>query len=76
MNLSSTTERTVSPTLRAASVRMNRQVSATPERIFDAWLNADEVRTFLKARVRSIVLHDLADWMLREPHRVVYEAAP
>jgi hypothetical protein len=36
----------------------------------------DEVRTFLKARVRSIVLHDLADWMLREPHRVVYEAAP
>ena len=49
MSLSSTTERTVSPTLRAASVRMNRQVSATPERIFDAWLNADEVRTFLFA---------------------------
>src|SRR5215472_7025805 len=50
MNLSSTTERTVSPTLRAASVRMNRQVSAAPERIFDAWLNADEVRTFLFVR--------------------------
>ena len=50
MSLSSTTEHTVSPTLRAASVRFNRQVSAAPERIFDAWLNADEVRTFLFAR--------------------------
>jgi len=49
MNLSSTTERTVSPTLRAASVRVNRQISAAPQRIFDAWLNADEVRTFLFA---------------------------
>ena len=49
MNLSSTNERTASPTLRAASVRVNRQVSAAPERIFDAWLNADEVRTFLFA---------------------------
>jgi hypothetical protein len=35
----------------------------------------DEVRAFLKARVRSIALNDLADWMLREPHRVVYKAA-
>jgi uncharacterized protein YndB with AHSA1/START domain len=49
MNLSSTTERTVSPTLRAASVRLNREVSAVPERVFDAWLNAAEVRTFLFA---------------------------
>jgi uncharacterized protein YndB with AHSA1/START domain len=49
MNLSSTIERTLSPTLRAASVRVSRQVSAPPERIFDAWLNAEEARTFLFA---------------------------
>ena len=47
MNLSSTIERTPSPTLRAVSVRVSRQVRAAPKRIFDAWLNADEVRTFL-----------------------------
>jgi uncharacterized protein YndB with AHSA1/START domain len=29
-----------SPTLRAASVRISRQVGAAPERIFDAWLGA------------------------------------
>ena len=29
-----------SPTLRAASVRLSRQVGAAPERIFDAWLEA------------------------------------
>jgi len=50
MNLSSTIERSLSPTLRAASVRISRQVSAAPERIFDAWLDADEVRMFLFAR--------------------------
>jgi uncharacterized protein YndB with AHSA1/START domain len=49
MNLSSTIGRTLSPTLRAASVRVSRQVSAAPRRIFDAWLNAEEARTFLFA---------------------------
>ena len=49
MNLSSPIERTVSPTLRAASVRVSRQLSATPERIFDAWLDGEEARTFLFA---------------------------
>ncbi len=49
MTLSSTIDHTLSPTLRAASVRLSRQVSAAPERIFDAWLNADEARTFLFA---------------------------
>jgi uncharacterized protein YndB with AHSA1/START domain len=49
MNLSSTIEHTVSPTLRAASVRVSRQVSAAPERIFDAWLNADAAQMFLFA---------------------------
>ncbi len=34
----------------------------------------DEVRAFLKARVRSIALHNLEEWMMREPHRV-YEGA-
>lgn len=47
MNLWSSIERTLSPTLRAASVRVSRLVSAAPERIFDAWLDADQARTFL-----------------------------
>jgi uncharacterized protein YndB with AHSA1/START domain len=50
MNLSSTIERTPSPTLRVASVRVSRQLSAPPGRIFDALLNADEAWTFLFAR--------------------------
>jgi uncharacterized protein YndB with AHSA1/START domain len=50
MNLSSTIERPLSPTLRVASVRVSRQLSAPPGRIFDAWLNAAEARTFLFAR--------------------------
>jgi uncharacterized protein YndB with AHSA1/START domain len=49
MNLPSTLERLLSSTLRAASVRVSRQVSAAPERIFNAWLNAEEARTFLFA---------------------------
>ncbi len=49
MKLSSTIDHTLSPTLRAASVRLSHQVSAAPERIFDAWLNAGEARTFLFA---------------------------
>jgi uncharacterized protein YndB with AHSA1/START domain len=49
MNLSSTIELAVSPTLRAASVRVSRQLSAAPERIFDAWLDAGQARTFLFA---------------------------
>ena len=49
MNLSSAIERTLSPTLRAASVRISRQVSAASERVFDAWLKAEDVRTFLFA---------------------------
>lgn len=40
MNLSSAIERTPSPRLRAASVRVSRQVRAAPERIFDALLDA------------------------------------
>ena len=47
MNLSSTIERTPSPTLRAVSVRVSRAVRAAPGRVFDAWLNADEARAFL-----------------------------
>jgi uncharacterized protein YndB with AHSA1/START domain len=49
MNLASTLECAVSPTLRAASVRVSRLLSAAPERIFDAWLNADEARGLLFA---------------------------
>jgi uncharacterized protein YndB with AHSA1/START domain len=47
LNLSSSIERSLSPMLRAVSVRVSRQVRAAPKRIFDAWLNADEARTFL-----------------------------
>ncbi len=49
MNLSSTIERPSSPALRAASVRVSRQLAASPERLFDAWLDAGEVRAFLCA---------------------------
>jgi uncharacterized protein YndB with AHSA1/START domain len=50
MNLASTLERTrSSPTLRAASVRVTRELGAAPERIFDAWVNAKELRVFLFA---------------------------
>jgi uncharacterized protein YndB with AHSA1/START domain len=49
MNLASTIERSVSPTLRAASVRVSRQFSVAPERLFDAWLNAEQTRAFLFA---------------------------
>jgi len=54
MSLASTIERSLSPTLRAASVRVSRLVGAAPERIFDAWLTLEEARTFLFAgRVRG-----------------------
>jgi len=54
MSLASTVERSQSPTLRAASVRVTRLIGAAPERIFDAWLTVDEARRFLFAgRVRS-----------------------
>lgn len=49
MNLSSTIARPSSPTLRAASVRVSRQLAASPERLFDAWLDAGEVRAALLA---------------------------
>jgi uncharacterized protein YndB with AHSA1/START domain len=49
MNLSIAAERSRSPTLRAASVRVSRQLRASPERIFDAWLDATEARAVLAA---------------------------
>jgi uncharacterized protein YndB with AHSA1/START domain len=49
MNLSIAAERSRSPTLRAASVRVSRQLRASPERIFDAWLDAAEARAVLAA---------------------------
>lgn len=60
MNLSSTVERTVSPTLRAASVRVSRQLSAAPERIFDAWLSPAAARTFLfTGRTRDVISSEI-----------------
>jgi hypothetical protein len=32
-----------------------------------------EVLDFLKSRSRAITLHPLEDWVLRQPHKVVYE---
>jgi uncharacterized protein YndB with AHSA1/START domain len=49
MNLSIAAERFRSPTLRAASVRVSRQLRASPERIFDAWLEAGAARAALAA---------------------------
>ena len=49
MNLSIATERLRSPTLRAASVRVSRQLRASPERVFDAWLDAEDLWAFLLA---------------------------
>jgi uncharacterized protein YndB with AHSA1/START domain len=49
MNLSSALGGILGPTLRAASVRVSRQVAAVPERIFDAWLDAGQARAFLFA---------------------------
>jgi len=49
MKLSSASERTPSPTLRAASVRLSREVDAPAGCIFDAWLSAEDARTFLFA---------------------------
>jgi uncharacterized protein YndB with AHSA1/START domain len=49
MNLSSTIERTPSPTLRAVSARVSREIRAAPTRIFDAWLSAAAAQTFLFA---------------------------
>jgi len=60
MSLSSTFERTLSPTLRAASVRLSRQFSAVPERVFDAWLDADKARTFLfGARIGNAIRSEI-----------------
>lgn len=44
-----TIERTLNPTLRAASVRLSREVGAAPERIFDALLDAGTALRFLFA---------------------------
>lgn len=49
MKLARVSERTSSPILRAASVRVSRLLSAAPERIFDAWLNAPQAQAFLFA---------------------------
>ena len=49
MNLSIAAERFRSPALRAASVRVSRQLRASPERVFEAWLDAEELRAFLLA---------------------------
>jgi uncharacterized protein YndB with AHSA1/START domain len=71
MSLASTIERTLSPALRAASVRISRQVSAAPERIFDAWLNAEEARSFLFADRRGNAIRPEIDARVGGRFRIV-----
>jgi uncharacterized protein YndB with AHSA1/START domain len=71
MNLSSAIERTLDPTLRAASVRLSRQVSAAPERIFDAWLDPEEARTFLFAGPSEDAIHCEIDARVGGGFRIV-----
>jgi uncharacterized protein YndB with AHSA1/START domain len=49
MSLSIAAARPSSPMLRAASVRVSRQLRASPERIFDIWLDAGAARAALLA---------------------------
>jgi uncharacterized protein YndB with AHSA1/START domain len=49
MDLFSSSERIVGPTLRVASVRVSRLLGAAPDRVFDAWLHAEEASSFLFA---------------------------
>lgn len=71
MSLSSTVERTQSPALRAVSVRLSRQLRASPERIFDAWLDAEAARTFLCAGWMSDVISSEIDARVGGEFRIV-----
>ena len=71
MSLSSTAEHTHSPTLRAGSVRVSRQIKASPERVFDAWLDAKEARAFLFADRTSEALSSEVDARVGGRFRIV-----
>jgi len=47
MNLPSSISQVKNSALRPASVRVNRQLAAPPERVFDAWLDGEAARSFL-----------------------------
>lgn len=71
MNLSSSIERAVSPTLRAASVRVSRLFGAAPERIFDVLLDVDGVRSFLFASRNSAATRARIDARIGGGFRIV-----
>jgi uncharacterized protein YndB with AHSA1/START domain len=71
MNLASTIERKLSPTLRAASVRLTRQLSASPEHIFDAWLHPEVARCFLFAAGGGDAISAAADVRIGGSFRIV-----
>jgi uncharacterized protein YndB with AHSA1/START domain len=75
MNLSSTIERSLGPTLRAASVRVSRQLRASPERIFDAWLDAGETRAFLLAGRLGHIVSSGIDARVGGGFRIVHHRA-
>jgi uncharacterized protein YndB with AHSA1/START domain len=75
MNLSSAIERGPSLTLRVASVRISRQISAAPEHIFDAWLNAEQAGSFLFAGRAAHTVSSEIDARLGGRFRIVHRAS-
>ena len=71
MNLSGTIERTPSPALRAASVRVSRQLNAAPEHIFDAWLDAEAAHAFLFAQRNGQTISPAIDARVGGGFRIV-----
>ena len=77
MSFQSTVEQAHGPTLRASSVRIMRQVNASPERVFDALLRAEEARTFLEIdRPYRLVFSLFVERYGQPDDRVVVEFAP
>ena len=75
MRLSSLIERTPGPTLRPASVRLSRQIRAVPERIFGAWLNAEEAPGFLFAGRLGDEIRSAIDARVGGAFRIVRQRA-
>ena len=77
MSFKSTVEHTHGSTLRAGSVRITRQVNAPAERVFDAWLRAEEAWAFLEIdRPHRLVFSLFAERYGQRDDRVVVEVAP
>jgi uncharacterized protein YndB with AHSA1/START domain len=71
MNTSSTLKWASNAALRAVTVRVSRQFRASPECIFDAWLDPDEARAFLFANTNGDVIHPEMDARVGGKFRVM-----